>query len=152
MIHDLETERIKGGIRRIALNHTRKITDAEAEQWATELRPYAGPMLAKVLQDFALGDEWPNLGQIRAKYFSDRKANEAGKPPLPLTERERARSDTAAIYSMLWLIYEKRWRVEDFAGHAIARAFGRDPAEALRAAMMQFSREDVARWMEQQPV
>ena len=147
MMSDLETSRIEAGIKRIALNHTRKMTNDEMQQWARELRPYAGHLLAKVLEDFALGTDFPNVGEIRAKYMNERKAVEGAKPPAPLSERERQRSDTAAVFSMLWLVYEKRWRLQDFAGTALARAFGKDPQEALAVALGQFDRETVRQWM-----
>lgn len=148
---DLETGRIEAAIRRIALNHTRKLDRESVEQWARELRPHAGPVLTKVLGDFALGTDFPNVGEILAKYYSERKAVEQTRPAAPLTPRERQRSDIAAVFSMLWLVYEKRWRVTDFAGTAMARAFGGDPAKALRVAMEEYDREFVTRWMTSQP-
>jgi hypothetical protein len=149
MISDLETERIKAGIRRIALNHTRKLTDGEVTQWANELRPYAGQKLAKVLEDFALGTEFPNVGEIRAKYFAESKADAPFKS-LQLTPDERKKANNAALKSMLWLHYVKRWRLEDFAGTTLAAAFGGDPKPHLERAKEAYSRELIERWMADQ--
>lgn len=142
-------EQIKRSVRMLCDAFARKLNEDALDTWAERLEPYAtNPLLWRVLKDAVAWENWPNLGVLLGKIQSEIKHSEGTKPPPPMTERERQRSDTAAIYSMLWLVYEKRWRVEDFAGTALARAFGRDPAEALRVAMMQFDRETVANWME----
>lgn len=160
MSYDSETERIKAGVRRIANNHARNMSDAQVTSWAETLRPYAGPVLMRVLDDFAIGDEFPNVGGIRAKYFG---LTQSSKTPRPQTEAERKKADHAAIVSMLWLHYEKGWRLEDFDGSPMARAFlglsfaQRDMNDeqraevmrALRAAKMHYDRATIARLFEQ---
>ncbi len=164
-------EQIKRSVRMLCDAFARKLNDDALDTWAERLEPYSkNPLMWRVLKDAVAWENWPNLGVLLGKIQAEIKHSEGTRTPPPMSDRERERSDTAAIRSMLWLIYEKGWKVEDFAGHALARAFLRLPIKppedetdedraahraaitrALTAAMQIYDRASIARWMEQSP-
>lgn len=107
-------------------------------------------LLYRILSDFSDGAKMPALTEVLEAFnYAKRVRPEANLSPQ-LTEAERKRADQSAIMSMLWLHYEKKWPLSDFSGHVMARAFGRDPIDALMAAAEIFTREDIRKWMKDQ--
>lgn len=116
------------------------------------------PALWEVLEQAAEKCECPSPAAIKdtvAKIKAQRKP-----PPdhyVP-TEVERERSRVSALKTALWLHYEKGWSFRDFGadmmGSALKRQEGMTDAElqaALEAAKRKHPREEIVRWMDQQP-
>jgi hypothetical protein len=117
--------------------------------WVNRLEPLASARLYSALTQACEGDKFPSLRSIAMASAEQQRAN-ARKEIPPLTAEEKKRADNAAILSMLWLHYEKNWRLEDFGGHVLGRLFGGNPQELLVKAKAHYDRATVAKWMEAQ--
>jgi hypothetical protein len=127
----------------------RRADDETCAVWAQSLRAHDGAALRRVFREAAEGESLPTLGEVLGKVRALRRASEERAAP-DLTPEQRKRADNSAILSMLWLHYARGWRLQDFSGHVLGRLFGKDPAEALRAAAEVYDRETVLRWMHDQ--
>lgn len=147
---NLEIERLNEKIGEMAEIHGRKLPVAARQRWIIKLRDFSFNAVMSVIDAGCDAKHMPALTEVIEGVNSRQFSKGTYAPAVEMTPEQRKRSDLAAIMSMLWLHYEKRWKLSDIAGHALARAFGRDPVEALTVAKGIYSAEDVSRWMKQQ--
>jgi hypothetical protein len=91
----------------------------------------------------------PSIAEVKTG-MAGRTDLEAFKPIPELTPEQRAKSNKAAILSMLWLHYAKGWSLDSFKGHVLGKAYEGDPTAALKAACEIYDRDLVMRWMQDQ--
>lgn len=130
--------------------HGRKKSDAAIAHITNRLESFPLESIKRAIEwakdQRAIPSVTELIGVINGGNGAERQVVQSQKP---LTEQEQRRSDFAAIMSMLWLHYEHNWRLSDFEGHIMGKAFGVDRLHALQTAAQHYDRDAVAKWMEQ---
>lgn len=145
-----DQDRLTRAIKLLSEAHSKRLSPAGILTWCRALAPFAKQAsLWRALEASCEEARFPSIAQVKS-LMRGRPETESFKPIPPLTPEQKRRADHAAVLSMLWLHYTQGWRLTDFHGTVLAKAFGKDPHEALAAAVAVYDEATVRRWMSDQ--
>lgn len=158
---DPNLQRLRNEIVLLSEIHSKRLSDEAMAHWVKRLLPYAsGQGLWTALERARDERAFPTVGWVlEHREQSMRREAKPFESPPALTPEERARSDRAAILSMLWLEYTRGFGPQHIGGivsGCMARLYARQKTsdahvEALLAeAREKYSREYVLAWMAEQ--
>ena len=127
----------------------RRVDPSVVASWERELSPHEGPTLMAVLAEQTRASKLPNLGDILMA-LANRAARSKEFTPISLSSAQMARSEHAAVFSMLWMA--QTYPDLDKTAYGVLRAvftrqFGKDADAAVRQAKETYTPEQINQMM-----